>query len=141
MRIQASVVIERPTGAVFRFYADEHVRNHPRWNPDIELEVDSERPIGVGTIMRRRNRMSGELLEGTMEVVEFERDKAFGTVIREGPVEYRGASSFETIAPGRTRLTISADIPWMAAEADPSPLKNLMLRSLQNIKELIEAEV
>jgi len=76
VKVEASVVIERPAAAVFRFYADEHVRNHPRWNPDLELAVDSDRPIGVGTVIRRRNRMSGQLVEGTMEIVAFERDKA-----------------------------------------------------------------
>lgn len=141
MRLEASEVIERPVGAVFRFYADEHVRNHPRWNPDLDLEVDSERPIGLGTVIRRRNRMSGKVVEGTMEITEFERDKAMGAVIREGPVEYRGHATFEKLAPERTRLTIGADMPWLAAGADPTPITVLMQRSVRSIKELIEAEV
>jgi hypothetical protein len=141
MRLEASVVIERPVGAVFHFYADEHVRNHPRWNPDLDLEGDSERPIGVGTIIRRRNRMSGKVVEGTMEVTEFERDKAMGGVIREGAVEYRGGATFEALTPHRTRLTIGADMPWLAAGADPNPITAFMQRSVKNIKDLIEAEV
>lgn len=107
---------------MFHFYADEHVRNHPRWSPDLELEVDSERPLGVGTIIRRRNRMAGKLVEGTMEVIEFERDRALGVVIRAGPVETRGGATFEALAPDRTGLTISAGMPWMAAGSDPSPI-------------------
>ena len=141
MRLEASEVIERPVGAVFRFYADEHVRNHPRWNPDLDLEVDSGRPIGLGTIIRRRNRMSGNVVEGTMEITEFERDKAMGVVIREGPIEYRGHATFEKLAPERTRLTIGVDMPWLAAGSDPTPITVLMQRSVRNIKELIEAEV
>ena len=141
MRLEASEVIERPVAAVFRFYADDHVRNHPRWNPDLDLEVDSERPLGVGTIIRRRNRMSGKVVEGTMEITEFERDQAMGVLIREGPVEYRGDAKFEALATHRTRLTIGADMPWLAAGADPTPITVLMQRSVKNIKDLIEAEV
>ncbi|MGH2491223.1 MAG: SRPBCC family protein [Candidatus Limnocylindria bacterium] len=141
MRVEASVVIERPVGTVFHFYADEHVRNHPRWNPDLELDVDSDRPIGVGTIIRRRNRMSGKLVEGTMEVLEFERDSAMAGVIREGTVEFRGGATFESLSPDRTRLTIGADMPWIADGSDVSQISMLMQRSVQNIKQLIETEV
>jgi hypothetical protein len=141
VRVEASVVIERPVGTVFHFYADEHVRNHPRWNPDLELDVDSDRPIGVGTIIRRRNRMSGKLVEGTMEVLEFERDSAMAGVIREGTVEFRGGATFESLSPDRTRLTIGADMPWIADGSDVSQISMLMQRSVQNIKQLIETEV
>jgi hypothetical protein len=140
VKVEASVVIERPVAAVFRFYADEHVRNHPRWNPDLELAVDSDRPIGVGTIIRRRNRMSGKLVEGTMEIVEFERDRTVVAVTREGTVEYRGHALFEELAPDRTRLTIGGDMP-IPPGSDPSPIRRLMQRSVDNIKRLIEAEV
>lgn len=135
------MVIERPVGPVFRFYADEHVRNHPRWNPDLEVAVDGDGPIGVGTIMRRRNRMSGNLVAGTMEVTRFERDRAMDALIREGSLEYRGRATFEPLTPDRTRLTIGADMPWIPEGSDVSPIKVLMERSVQNIKRLIESEV
>ena len=57
--IDISVVIDRPVAKVFRFYAYEHVRNHPRWDPDIQLEQVSAGPIGVGTVIRRCNSRSG----------------------------------------------------------------------------------
>ncbi|HKY50681.1 MAG TPA: SRPBCC family protein [Candidatus Limnocylindria bacterium] len=145
MRVEASLVIERPKATVFRFVAREHVRNHPRWDPDIQLRADSESPIGVGTIIRRRNSRSGRPVEGTMEVVEFEPDDSFGTVIREGTAQVLGRSTFEAVSPGRTRLTISADLPSMPAGeeplgADSTRLAKLMERSVARIKELIEAE-
>ena len=135
------MVIERPVAAVFRFYADEHVRNHPRWNPEIELDLDSKGSIGVGTIMRRRNRMSGALVEGTMEVLRFERDRAMDVVVREGSLEYRGAATFESLAPDRTRLTIGADMPWIPEGSDVSSIRTLMERSVQKTKTLVESEV
>jgi hypothetical protein len=58
---------------VWRFVAVEHVRNHPRWDPDMELEQVTEGPIGVGTLIRRRNTHSDTPVEGTMEVVKLTR--------------------------------------------------------------------
>lgn len=35
VQLQVSQVIDRPVARVFHFIAREHVRNHPRWDPDI----------------------------------------------------------------------------------------------------------
>jgi hypothetical protein len=138
VRMEVSQEIDRPVPVVFKFYADNHVRNHPRWNPDIELWRDSDEPIGLGTIIQRRNSMSGTPVEGTMEVVEYEPNRAFGAVIREGGMETYGRTTFEEASEGRTRLTIAAEMP--IDESMKDRITGLMQRSIQNIKELIEAE-
>lgn len=139
-RIQASQLIDRPVAQVFHFYADEHVRNHPRWDPDMQLEQVSDGPIGVGTIIRRRNTHFGTPVEGTMEVVEFEPDRAFGVVIHDGPTEVRGRVTFKAESQERTTLTISAESAGFD-EAMRSSFTSLMERSARNIKHLIESEV
>ena len=48
-----------------------------------------------------------------MEVVEYDRDRAFGVLTHEGPVEIRGRAIFEPMAPDRARLTITADMQGM----------------------------
>jgi hypothetical protein len=138
MRVEVAQVVERPVADVFHWYADEHVRNHPRWNPDLDLWLGSDAAIGVGTIIRRRNRMWGTAIEGTMEVVEYERDRAIGAVIHEGPVEVRGRATFEPVGSDRTNLTISAEFP---ESIDASLMRKGMERSLVNIKNLIEDEL
>jgi hypothetical protein len=138
--IHVSTVVDRPLAEVFRFYADEHVRNHPRWDPDMHLEQVTDGPIGVGTVIRRRNTHSGTPVEGTMEVVEFERNRAFGVVIHDGPSVTRGRVTFEAMGPERTKLTISPEFTDM----DPSMenwITGLVERSARNIKQLIESEV
>src|ERR1051325_10491959 len=95
VQIQVSQVIDRSKDKVFHFFAREHVKNHPRWDPDIELWLDSEVPLEAGTIIHRRNRRSGTPVEGTIEVVEFEPNRAFATVIHDGPVEMRSRTLFE----------------------------------------------
>jgi hypothetical protein len=140
VRVEVSEVIDRPAADVFRFCAREHVRNHPRWDPDMELEQVSEGPIGVGTMIRRRNRHTGAPVEGTMEVVEYDPDRAFGVVIREGPAETKGRLTFVPEGDDRTTLTMSAEIPGLDESTDTSLVTSAMERSARNIKHLVESE-
>lgn len=55
MELEVTIVIDRPVSLVWDFYAVHHVENHPRWDPDIELENATEGPIGVATVIRRRS--------------------------------------------------------------------------------------
>ena len=140
-RVQVSVVIDRPVAEVFHFYAHEHVRNHPRWDPDMQLEQVSDGPIGVGTIINRLNSRSGTPVEGTMEVVEFEPNRAFGVVIQDGPIEMHGGATFQAASHDRTTLTINIELPGMDESMDTSILTNGIERSVQNIKHRIESEI
>jgi hypothetical protein len=138
VRIEVSEEIDRPVPVVFNFYANDHVLNHPRWDPDIELWRDSDEPIGLGTIIQRRNSRSGTVVEGTKEVVEYAPNRAFGLITRDGSMEIPGRATFEEVREGRTRLTIRAEMP--IDESMKDRISGLMQRSIQNIKELIEAE-
>jgi polyketide cyclase/dehydrase/lipid transport protein len=141
VRVQVSQVIDRPLVEVFHFIAHDHVRNHPRWDPDMELEQISGGPTGVGTVIRRRNSRSGTPVEGTMEVVEFEPNRAFGTVIHDGPVEMRGRTLFEAVSDNQTKITTIVELPGMNENMDTSFLVSRMERSGQNMKQLMESDV
>ena len=139
--IQVSQVIDRPVADVFRFCAREHVRNHPRWDPDIELQQTSDDPIGVGTVIRRRNSRSGTPVEGTMEVVEFEPNRALGMIIHDGPAEMRGRATFEAAGDNRTVITTEIELPGMDESMDKSFLTSRLERSGRNMKQLMESEI
>ena len=106
----------------------------------MQLEQVTDGPIGVGTIIRRRNTHSGTPFEGTMEVVEFEPNRAMGVVIHDGPTETRGRVTFEAESQEQTTLTIHAQFPDMD-ESMESRITGLIKRSARNIKHLIESEV
>lgn len=137
--VEVSEGIDQPVDEVFRFYAHDHVQNHPRWDPDMELKQVSEGAIGVGTRIHRRHTRDGTTVEGIMEVVEYEPDQTFGVVIHDGPVEIRGRATFQAEHQNRTRLTMSVELPGADESMDTSSLTNLMKRTLQNIKKLIES--
>lgn len=136
--IEVSEEIERPAPVVFKFFAEDHVRNHPRWDPYIELWLDSEAPIGVGTVIRRRNSRSGTLVEGTMEVVEWEPNRSMGMVTRDGPMEIYGRATFEEIEESRTRFSLVAEMP--IDESMKERIEGSIRQSTGRIKEPIEAE-
>jgi hypothetical protein len=136
VKLEVSKVIDRPPAVVFRFVAADHVRNHPRWDPKMELQQLSDGPIGVGTIIRRRHTHTSALVEGTMEVVEYEPDRTFATFIRDGPVEIRSRMTTEPDGQGGSILRGTIDIPAMNEPIDRGPIEE----SLRRMKELIESE-
>lgn len=139
MEIQVSTVVDRSLATVWDFYAVHHVENHPRWDPDLELEKLSDGPIGVGTLIKRRNMRYDTPTEGSMEVVEFEPLRVMGLRIQDGPVETRGRATFSAVAPDTTDVTIWAEFPGMD-DSMADRIRPLMERSAAAIKKLIESE-
>ena len=107
MRTEASIVVDRPLSTVWQFYAVDHVTNHPRWDPDVQLEMISDGPLGLGSVIRRRTTRYDSPTEGTMEVVEFEPERLMGVRIQDGEVTTNGWAAFEPAGEGRTRLTMA----------------------------------
>ena len=141
LQFESSEVIDRPIDKVFHFYAVEHVRNHPRWDSDIELWLDSDTPIGIGTVIHRRNKRSGAPVEGTMKVVEFEPNRVLAMEIHDGPAVMYGRTTFEAINENQTKITTLIDIPWMDENADRTFLNNRLAQVSQIRKQLIESEL
>jgi hypothetical protein len=71
-----------------------------------------------------------------MEVVEYEPDRTFATVIRDGPVEIRSRMTTEPDGQGGSILRGTIDIPAMNEPIDRGPIEE----SLRRMKELIESE-
>src|SRR5512138_3961332 len=140
-RIEFSEVVDRPLSKVFDFYARDHVRNHPRWDSDMQLEQITGGPMRVGTMIRRRNSRSGTPVEGTMEVVEFEPDRMLAMLIHDGPAVMSGRTTFEALGPNQTRITTLIELPGMDENMDKTFLLSRLQRSAQVRKALMEAEL
>lgn len=141
LQFESSEVIDRPIAKVFHFFAVEHVRNHPRWDSDIELWLDSDEPLRVGTIIHRRNKRSGTPVEGTMKVTEFEVNRMLAMEIHDGPAVMYGKTTFEAINENQTRITTVIDIPWMDENTDKTFLNNRLAQVSQIRKQLMESEL
>ena len=137
MRVERSETIEHPVSDVFAFYADDHVLNHPRWDPDAALSLATDGAVGIGTVFHRSHPHYGEPAEGTMEVVEFERDQVFGLVIDDGYGELFARLSFEPVSAATTRVSVMIDIPD-AEGLDQGHLVAVAERWLHHTEDLID---
>jgi uncharacterized protein YndB with AHSA1/START domain len=141
MELSISKVIDRPPSVVFRFVAVEHLRNHPRWDTEMHLEQLTDGPVGVGTRFHRRRTTMGPPIEGTMEVVGYEPERAMAAVIHDetpgGPIDIRSSLTTEPVDEGRTRLTVYVDITGLA---DATGMTAGIEASLDRMKQMIEAE-
>ena len=141
MEVQVSTEVDRRVADVWRFYAVEHVHNHPRWDPDMRLEKLSDGPITVGTRIRRVNTRWGTPVEGEMEVVEFDPERAFALSIHDSNMDAQGRATFEARGPARTLVTVTAGIEGIDDPEKIELLTRMMQRSVDNVKSLIEAEI
>lgn len=141
LQYESSEVIDRPIDKVFHFYAVEHVRNHPRWDSDIELWLESDAPIGVGTVIHRRNKRSGTPVEGTMKVVEFEPNRVLAMEIHDGPALMYGRTTFQALGANQTKITTLIDIPWMDENTDKTLMNNRLAQVSRIRKQLMESEL
>lgn len=141
LQFESSQVIDRPIDKVFHFYAVEHVRNHPRWDSDIELWLDDDAPLAIGTVIHRRNKRSGKVVEGTMKVIEYETNRVMAMEIYDGPAVMYGRTTFEALNKNQTRLTTIIDIPWMDENADKTFLNSRLEHAAQLRKQMMESEI
>jgi hypothetical protein len=138
MRLEHSGIVDRPVSTVWDFVAVHHVENHPRWDPDVELQATSAEPLGPGSVIRRRTHRLGRTTEGTTEIVEFDRERRIEVVTLEGDAEFTGWIEVVAEGPERTRITLGGDMP--VDESMAEQILPLMRRSVDTIRALIEAE-
>ena len=136
MRVELSETINRPVSEVFAFYADDHLQNHPRWDPEMELSLATEGEVKIGTVFNRRHTHFGDPVEGSMTVIEFERDQRFGLAVDDGLVEFVARLTFEEVGESASKVSVAVDVPDMPESADASLLTNVTERLL-NTEDLI----
>jgi hypothetical protein len=139
IKAQASGIIDFPVSEVFQFHAVEHVQNHPRWDPNIQLDDLTDGPMNVGKMIKRINSRSGKPVEGTMEVTEFEHNQAVTMIIHDGPVKMIARATYEAESEDRTLLSFNIEFPDLD-EMDTDMLVSGMQRSIQNINQLLKSE-
>jgi uncharacterized protein YndB with AHSA1/START domain len=139
MEISASTTIDRSVADVWQFWAVDHIRNHPRWDPDMELEPISDGPMGLGSTIRRRNMRWDTPVEGEMEVIEWEPERSMGLAIHDANMQMRGRTTFQEQGLDRTLLTMTVDVPGLDGSKSGF-VESMMERSLANAKSLMEAE-
>ncbi len=103
----------------------------------MQLSLATDGEVGIGTVFNRRHTHFGDPVEGSMTVIEFERDQAFGLAFDDGFGEFYGRLRFEAIGESATRVSTLVNVPGMPETADSSQLRSIAERRLHNPENLI----
>lgn len=99
MRVQGSIVIERPIEEVFDFVADES--NEPQYNVQMtRADKVTPGPIGVGTKFHAVMTGVGGAADMTIEFIEFSRPRRIVETTRLSNMDINGALYFEPVPKG-----------------------------------------
>ncbi len=144
IRIEASVVVNRPIEEVFAFVSD--MANAPQWSAEVvEAKKTSEGPVGTGTTFTTAVKMLGRQLEGSVEILEYEPSRKFTLKTAAGPISIvSDVFAFEPVADG-TKMThvVEGETGGFFKLAEPV-VARLMQRQWEAnfavLKELLEAQ-
>jgi uncharacterized protein YndB with AHSA1/START domain len=102
IRMEHSVVIERPPAEVFSYLTDP--ANVPEWQ-STALEAISEGPMQQGARMSEVRKFLGRKMETTLEVTAYEPGRRFGLKVISGPVPFSVDQTLEPMN-GGTRIDV-----------------------------------
>lgn len=139
MDIEVSTTIGRPLATVWEFCIVNHIENHPRWDPTVELDAPPDDPIHVGSVITRRTKRFGETTEGTMEIIELDPMRSMRVRTQDGPMLIDGWMLFEAIDADTTVFTRGGAFPDIDEERAET-IRTMMDRTGETIKRLIESE-
>lgn len=157
VKAQASIQIRRPPAAVFRFIAEDFMRNYPRWSPEVrELRLLSQGPMQVGTLARQVRVDQGRRTESTFRVTRMQppADHPSADALNgHGQLRFEGNSPASFVVDYRfepdaahTRLVFTFEIPRLDLMLKPFEkliriaVQDGASRTVRNLKSLVESD-
>lgn len=107
--ITESIEINRRPEDVFAYLDD--VERHGEWQDQIvDVQPESDQPMGVGKRVRETRRVPGGDRSMTYEVTEYDPPRRSSFRVLDGPIRAVGTISVEPVSDGsRSRLTFTVD--------------------------------
>ena len=117
MKIEHSVIIQRPMEEVFAFVTD--LRNETRWQPEIK-SVTLDGAVATGATFREERVSFGRRFVWRFRITRCEAPRCIEIETLSGTAPYAGARRLEAV-PGGTRVTESGELqlPWPLRPLDP----------------------
>ena len=144
MAINETIEISRPPHEVFAYVSD--MARHPEWQEKLlNVTVETEGPVRVGTRVRQTRRVGGGTRTFTLEVTEHDPPNRVAFRGIDGPVRPQGTITFEPLEGGqRTRYSAQLDFEGHGVGLLLAPLvrrdaRKQLPESLQRLKQKLEA--
>jgi uncharacterized membrane protein len=104
IKVEHSVVINRPVAEVFAFVTDP--ANNTKWQDGlVESRMATSDPMGVGAQVIDVRKFLGRDMESKLEVTVFEPNKRFMQKVISGPIPFEIIETFDPDVNG-TKLTV-----------------------------------
>ena len=145
LHIEATIVIDRPPEVVFGFTAQEHLANHPRWDPAVGgIEALTEGALRLGSRFRISRRTAGRDETRTFEVMEWNAPTRFTIETRAPGFRLRLVEDCQPAAPGQTLMALAGEAEIGGIRGLLAPLvrdrqERDLRENLVRIKEMVEA--
>ena len=142
-RIEINLVINRPVEEVFAFISNSE--NLPRWrSTSLEMQMTSERPLGVGSTFKGRFTFLGRQFDGNVVVTAHEPNRVYVSRMTEGPFPLETGYTLEPVENGTHVTFVAEGAPGgffkLAEPLVVSMAKRAYETDLQNLKEMLEAQ-
>ena len=143
VKIEQSVVIDRPIEEVFAFVTD--IEKFSQWSAElVEARKTSEGPVGVGTTFSGVVQLLGRRMHNTHEVTEYEPNRKLSFRTITSPVPMEAEVRFESIDNHTTVTTVAEVQPGgffrLAAPIFRRMVNRQYETNLANLKDLLEAQ-
>ena len=144
MNITVSRKIDRPPEDVWRYIAEDHLENHPKWDPGItKLEQKGTGALGVGQKLDLVRKDMGRVIPMELEFTSWDPNRKLGFEV-EAKQMHMNASVDLVPEGGATQLTLSVDAEGKGFAKVMMPLmggrmRKQMTSSTEYIKKAVES--
>jgi len=122
IKVESSVVINRPVNEVFAFTNDPN--NNAKWQEGVvESRITKQTDDMVGSIVTDVRKLLGRKMESELEVIAFEPNQKTKLKIIKGPVEMEVTQLYEAVD-GGTKVSVTM-------EGEPGGFFKLMGNALE----------
>ncbi len=104
IKVEASIVIQKPVGEVFA-YTNDPAKNKSWQEGLVDSKITSSGPIGVGTQITDVRKFLGRDMDSKLEITAYEPNKRVTLKTISGPVKFEITQLYES-AEGGTKLTM-----------------------------------
>jgi uncharacterized membrane protein len=143
MRVEVSVLVERPADEVFAYITN--FENNPKWQSGMqECTFTTEPPLRVGSRYKQVAKFMGQRIESAFEVLEYEPNRMIRFHSTSGTFPIRIMRSVEPVGTA-TKVTAIIEgepdglLKWLTPITRPM-MENNIKQDYQRLKQLLETE-
>jgi ligand-binding SRPBCC domain-containing protein len=136
VRLEKSIIIQRPLETVFAFVTD--MSNVTRWTPALTIRQITEGPIRIGSQFAQDVEIMGKRYEIITQVTAYEPNKLFGFKAITGPFPLENTFTFTPVEAGTQVSVIGTGEPGSLLKMAGPLLSNMIKKRVDTQANLLK---